>query len=133
MTFTNWLRLDCVFHIFCSSSVPQPQTLLLTPENELKTLEEVEEIEATLIEDYNLDPTRVGILTPERKQTSSSEGRNKNNNSSSTPRKLIMTPEENGTLHRNSDWKILAATDMAGQQPFQNGLKRDGKVLCFQT
>lgn len=129
-TALNWIRRTIKSGTSYENLLEEPQTLLLTPENELKTLEEVEEIEATLIEDYNLDPTRVGILTPERKQTSSSEGRNKNNNSSSTPRKLIMTPEENGTLHRNSDWKILAATDMADFR-YVALAEVDGELVCI--
>lgn len=93
----------------------QPQTLLLTEDNLLKTLEEVEEVEPTLIEDYNLDPTKVGTLTPERKQVNGFEPRTQpKNNNISTPRKLIMTPDESETMYRNSAWKVIGATDMAG-------------------
>ncbi|XP_071820765.1 influenza virus NS1A-binding protein-like [Apostichopus japonicus] len=130
-TALNWIRRTIKSGMSYEKLLDEPQTLLLTADKDLKRLEEVEELEATLIEDYNLDPTKVGALTPERKLSNGQEARPKNkNNNSSTPRKLIMAPEEDGTSYRNSAWKVIGATDMADFR-YVALAEVDGELVCI--
>lgn len=130
-TALNWIRRTIKSGTSYEKLLEGPQTLLLTEDNLLKTLEEVEEVEPTLIEDYNLDPTKVGTLTPERKQVNGFEPRTQpKNNNISTPRKLIMTPDESETTYRNSAWKVIGATDMADFR-YVALAEVDGELVCI--
>ena len=89
----------------------QPQTLLLTANNILKDVEEVEEVNQDLIDSFKLQVNK--YQTPEKKKHSAANG---GTNGHANGHKLFLSPEEEGGSQRFrlEKWKIIASTDMAG-------------------
>ena len=111
-----------IYEYFFYVLIKQPQTLLLTANNILKNITEVDELASEVVETYDIDLSKVGVYTPDKKKTRNGHGSGSGpsspvGNGSTTPRKLIMAPGDAPKQSQVMDsWKVIASTSMAGER-----------------
>lgn len=118
----EWVRRTMKGGVELSELISEPQTLLLSGNNLLKNITEVDELSSEVMDTYDIDMSKVGVYTPDKKsikighQNGSGNGHTGQvGNGSTTPRKLIMTPGDapkQSQLALNK-WKVIASTSMA--------------------
>ncbi|XP_063966164.1 influenza virus NS1A-binding protein homolog [Lytechinus pictus] len=117
----EWVRRTMKGGIELSELISEPQTLLLSGNNLLKNITEVDELSSEVMDTYDIDVSKVGVYTPDKKSGrvghQNGSGNGHSSNGSTTPRKLIMTPgdapKQSKVAHKK--WKVIASTSMADE------------------
>lgn len=116
----EWVRRTMKGGVTMEELMSEPQTLLLSANNILKNITEVDELATEVVETYDIDLSKVGVYTPDRKKGRNGHQNGSGNghcsNGSTTPRKLIMMPGDAPKQSLVLDkWKVIASTSMADE------------------
>ncbi|XP_072015347.1 LOW QUALITY PROTEIN: influenza virus NS1A-binding protein homolog [Amphiura filiformis] len=120
-TAVDWVRRTVKGGTKLDELIQEPQTLLLTANNILKDVQEVDEVNQDLVDSFKLVVKK--YQTPEKKKhLSANGGANGHANGhkyymspEDERNKYFMSPEEKNTIYKSVEkkWKIIASTDMA--------------------
>ncbi|XP_072176252.1 influenza virus NS1A-binding protein homolog [Diadema setosum] len=123
----DWVRKTVKGGVELSELMEQPQTLLLSANNILKNIKEVDELESEVMDTYDIDLSEVGVYTPDKKKVRNGHqngagaggkgqggGHTPTGSANTTPRKLILAPGDAPKQSQVMDsWKVIASTSMA--------------------